>query len=536
MWNFMKYRLPKNIFLQLALVMIFPMYTNAQLSPGDLSEVHAHLEGLTNCTLCHTLGKQVSDQKCLDCHKELNQRILASKGYHVSSEVKGKRCVSCHNDHHGRNFQIIRFDQDTFDHRLTQYTLEGAHAKIGCRDCHQKKYIRDENIASKKNTFLGLETSCTSCHEDYHQKSLSEDCISCHDFNAFKPAPGFDHDNSRFKLLGKHLETDCEACHKMTQKEGKKYQQFSGLKFNNCVDCHEDVHQGKFGIDCKKCHSEKSFRQLISNNSFDHSLTDFALEGRHRVVACASCHKKAYAEPLEHRYCSNCHDDYHEGQFVRAAQKPDCSLCHTVQGFLGSTYSIERHQQSDFILKGAHLATPCFECHKKETKWSFRQIGKYCIDCHNDIHQGYIPEKYYPGSTCTQCHNEESWKGIQFDHQLTDFPLEGKHKEPSCRACHFNEKSTGLEVQRFSGLKDQCTHCHTDNHQNQFDINGNTDCLRCHDFNNWKAERFDHAKTGFPLEGKHAGVACADCHKSFPVNQQSYVLYKIKDFRCEACH
>lgn len=525
----------KIIFIQL-LAMFFPLVVSAQLSPGDLCEPHAHLEGLTNCTLCHTLGKQVSDQKCLDCHKELNQRILASKGYHVSSEVKGKRCVSCHNDHHGRNFQIIRFDEEKFDHKLAQYSLEGAHAKIKCRDCHQKKYIKDEAIASKKNSFLGLETACLSCHDDYHQQSLPEDCRKCHDFDAFKPAPGFDHDNSRFKLLGKHLETTCEACHEIRQQDGRKFQQFNGMKFNSCVDCHEDVHENKFGNDCKKCHSEKSFRLLNSGHIFDHSRTGYLLEGRHRDVACTSCHKKSYTEALKHRFCTDCHEDYHDGQFTLSGKAADCSECHTVNGFLGSTFTIERHQQSVFMLKGAHLATPCFECHQKDDKWSFRQIGKYCVDCHEDIHQGFIPEKYYPADACTNCHNEESWEGIRFDHNLTTYPLEGKHREPSCRACHFNEKIMGTETQRFSGLSDHCSSCHNDNHQNQFDNKGLTDCRRCHDFSNWKAEKFDHAKTAFPLEGKHALVACTDCHKTVPVGQKSYILYKINDFKCEACH
>lgn len=524
------------ISLFIVLLLICLPQVNAQISPGDLCEPHAHLEGLKNCTLCHTLGKQVSDEKCLDCHKALNQRIMASKGYHVSQEVKGKRCVSCHNDHHGRSFQIIRFDEAQFDHSLTKYKLEGEHANTKCRDCHQKKNIKDEVVAEQKFTFLGLETTCLSCHEDYHQQNLTKNCLDCHDNKAFKPAPGFDHNKTKFILLGKHKETACDECHEIKQQNGRNFQKFSGLQFGNCVDCHEDVHENKFGKDCKKCHSELSFRRLNNVNTFDHSRTGYLLEGRHLIVACASCHKQAYTQTLKHGLCTDCHKDYHQGQFMVSGRTTDCSQCHTVNGFSESTYTIERHQQSSFMLNGAHLATPCFGCHQRENKWNFRQIGKYCADCHNDIHQGYIPDKYYPDASCVNCHDEQSWANIRFDHNLTSYQLEGKHREPSCRACHFPGNNTGIDQQRFAHINNHCSTCHTNNHQGQFDKDGISDCKQCHDFNNWKAEKFDHTTTAFPLEGKHALVACIDCHKTVPVAQKSYVLYKIKDFKCESCH
>ena len=33
---------------------------HAQLSPGPLTNAHASLEGITNCTQCHTLGEKIS--------------------------------------------------------------------------------------------------------------------------------------------------------------------------------------------------------------------------------------------------------------------------------------------------------------------------------------------------------------------------------------------------------------------------------------------------------------------------------------------
>ena len=139
-------KLKKNITGLLLSVFLMPVIM-AQISPGDLAEVHAHLEGMSNCTLCHTLGDKVTNDKCLNCHKLLKDRVDAKRGYHSSSQVSGKQCVECHNDHHGRSFQIIHFDADTFNHNLSGYKLEGAHARQKCADCHNDNYINDQKGA-----------------------------------------------------------------------------------------------------------------------------------------------------------------------------------------------------------------------------------------------------------------------------------------------------------------------------------------------------------------------------------------------------
>ncbi len=47
----------------------------AQISPGELSSPHSHLEGLDKCTGCHTLGRTLSNEKCLRCHTEIRARL-----------------------------------------------------------------------------------------------------------------------------------------------------------------------------------------------------------------------------------------------------------------------------------------------------------------------------------------------------------------------------------------------------------------------------------------------------------------------------
>ncbi len=109
----------KGIVTIFILVSVSVSKLNGQLSPGDLSNPHAHLEGLSKCTQCHVLGNRVANEKCLTCHSEIQQRLTNQKGYHSSSEVKGKTCFSCHSEHNGKNFQLVRLDITTFDHNLT---------------------------------------------------------------------------------------------------------------------------------------------------------------------------------------------------------------------------------------------------------------------------------------------------------------------------------------------------------------------------------------------------------------------------------
>lgn len=508
----------------------------AQLSPGDLSIPHANLEGLSNCTQCHVLGNKVSNEKCLACHTEIQGRITAQKGYHVSADVKGKLCSACHSDHHGKNFQLVRLDVTKFDHNITGYSLSVPHAKKECTDCHSLKYIADQKIKSKKYTYLGVSTECLNCHTDYHQKTLSSTCLDCHNPDVFKPATKFNHANAKFRLVGKHINVDCIKCHKVEVTDGKKFQKFLGVDYATCTNCHKDPHQNKFGQNCSQCHSEESFKAVKVSKNFDHNKTDFKLVDKHLSVNCQACHKAKFTDPLKHDRCTDCHPDYHKKQFVKNGVNPDCSQCHNVKGFKLFSYTIEQHKEGAFPLQGVHEAIPCIDCHRKQKDWSFKGIGTNCKDCHKDIHQTIIPVKYYPEANCRICHTETRWADIAFDHSRTSYNLTGAHTKQGCRACHFKKESDGTVSQKFSGLAKVCSECHTDNHFKQFEKNGITSCIDCHDTENWKASKFNHNNAAFKLDGKHINVACAKCHKPQQDGSNFYVKYKLKDFKCESCH
>ncbi len=431
---------------------------------------------------------------------------------------------------------MIHFDEDQFDHGLTGYHLLGRHVEIHCRTCHKSENITDPKVKSKSSTYLGLDQKCQSCHPDYHQGSLSSDCTSCHDFNHFKPASNFNHNLSRFPLIGKHVQVDCNLCHKLSIQNGKETRQFAGISFGKCTNCHRDIHENKFGQNCTKCHSEVSFHQVKGMNNFNHARTNYTLDGKHQAVACAGCHKTGYTKALKHNRCSNCHSDAHKKQFSVRGKSPDCSECHSTHGFERSSFTVERHNESQFQLTGAHLATPCFTCHKKDNKWTFREIGEKCIDCHKNIHESTLDNKYDPEATCINCHNSNSWSELEFDHSKTGYQLEGAHLRQTCRSCHFKESAPGLLVQQFSQLSSNCTNCHQDVHQQQFEGPAGTDCLKCHDYFDWSAGLFEHNQTVFPLDGKHKNVACVKCHPRVVTPQLVYTQFKLKSFTCESCH
>ena len=516
-------------------LLILSSKVSAQISPGELAKVHAHLEGMANCTQCHTLGAKVSNEKCLDCHKEIKKRIDESKGFHASPKVKGKDCIICHSDHYGKTYDIVHLQKDKFDHNDTGYKLEGKHARKDCKDCHKTEHITDIQIKKKHETFLGLIDQCLTCHEDFHQKTLSANCQNCHNAEVFKPASKFDHNQTKYHLNGKHADVLCEKCHLKSVREGKSFQQFTGLQFQSCVNCHKDPHQNKFGQNCTQCHVEESFKTIKSSGQFDHNKTGYPLTGRHVQVLCKLCHKVSLTAPLKHNRCLDCHVDYHKNQFAKGDKVPDCSECHDVNGFTQSSFTAEKHNLSKFKIEGSHLATPCFECHKKGKEWNFKGIGEKCVDCHMDIHKGFIDVKYYPAARCENCHSVFGWNEIKFDHQLTSFKLEGKHLNTTCRKCHFVKKD-GVQLQTFKGQAMNCENCHTDIHHAQFKVNNVSPCLDCHGLENWKADKFNHNKTRFKLDGGHKNVSCSKCHKVWNSGSERYINYKFKDILCATCH
>ena len=511
-----------------------------QISPGDLTTAHEKLEGMSNCTKCHVLGEKVVNSKCLDCHKEIKNLVDEGKGYHSGSDVKGKDCVKCHSEHNGRDFRIINFDPQKFDHNKTGYTLTGKHAEINCNDCHQAKFVSGKYFKRINNTYLGLTVNCYTCHEDYHQNTLGNSCGSCHNTVSFKPAAKFDHSTAAFQLTGAHKKVDCIKCHVKEKRNSKDFQVFKDILFESCESCHKDIHKGKFGKNCVSCHSTISFKD-INRKEFNHDKTKFPLKGAHKNVKCSDCHGNDLASKPKFIKCTDCHKDAHFGEFTVNKIVRDCRDCHSVESFEVTSFTIADHNLIKFELTGGHLAIPCRFCHYKEAvkQWHFKKIGLNCIDCHHNVHGNELKEKFMPQNNCSACHKTSGWETISFNHDLTSFKLEGKHQSVKCKDCHENRNDDGKVEFKFASLKSNCQICHKDIHFGQFnsEMKGNKNtCSYCHGFNNWKPVRFDHEETAFPLKGAHEKLFCSSCHKKIRENGNIFIKYKLKDFKCAFCH
>lgn len=507
----------------------------AQLSPGDLADVHAHLEGLFNCTKCHDLGKGISEQKCLDCHILLQERIMEDEGYHASEPVKSNSCISCHSDHNGRSFDIIRFDEESFDHALTGYPLQGAHGHQDCAACHQPEYIQRTDIKEKQYTFLGLEQECLQCHEDYHQNTLSTSCTDCHDYEAFDPAVLFDHQDTDYPLFGAHLDVDCIDCHALTERNGEPFQEFANVDHNNCVSCHEDVHNNAFGQDCKSCHSEVSFQILQDDLTFDHSATKFPLRGSHAVVSCIECHKdgtdnrfQEFTNLIDFK-CANCHDNPHI-----ESMDDDCVTCHNERSFRrlneGNTFS---HDQTAYPLLGKHTEVHCDQCHAASKIESLPH--DQCNHCHEDYHQGQFTSKGIVRD-CATCHTVDDFSTPAYtieQHSETDFPLQGAHLATPCTACHLASN----EEWQFVNLEIACVGCHDDVHGEELDARFYPEkrCDNCHVSDSWSEVTFDHDQTDFVLVGQHLEAKCNDCHLPPGIITGQRVFDGLAS-ECVSCH
>jgi mRNA-degrading endonuclease YafQ of YafQ-DinJ toxin-antitoxin module len=125
---------------------------------------------------------------------------------------------------------------------------------------------------------------------------------------------------------------------------------------------------------------------------------------------------------------------------------------------------------------------------------------------------------------CAVCHTTEGWKFVntgKFNHNSTNFLLEGEHEVTNCAACH-----TSLV---FSDANTSCISCHTDMHNTTVGM----DCARCHDSKSWIVSNITelHQMGRFPLLGAHTTADCAACHTS-----ASRLEFEPLGVECIDCH
>ena len=290
----------------------------------------------------------------------------------VKSTHGDKLTLECAVCHVTENWTKIKTDQ--FNHKKTNFPLEGQHKSVGCRQCHT-------NL-----DFSKAKSECAECHKDVHQSTVGRDCARCHNSNSWiVPKINTIHKQSGFPLIGRHAAADCFRCHVSASK----------LRFENlstdCFFCHKQQyyntksspfnHQALgLGTDCASCHNMASSTWNATINF--HGI--FPLRGGHSSVSCEDCHNRtgAYVErpPVD---CKMCHDKLtkkanksnmgHAQKFLSI----DCASCHTPMSWSKVKYL----QHNGFeIYTGEHKGkwNACTDCHNNDVVYKAN-----CRKCHD---------------------------------------------------------------------------------------------------------------------------------------------------------
>jgi len=261
-----------------------------------------------------------------------------------------------------------------------------------------------------------------------------------------------------------------------------------GALDEGCTGCHTEIaarlaagagfHGRNAAAECARCHPEHGGREfeLIewpggSATAFDHALTGWPLTGRHAPVRCESCHR------------------------------PD------------------RLRDPPATRAGA-----------RDPRRTWLGLDTACASCHPDPHRGSF------GDECVECHSTRAWSPVRdFRHDRTAWPLTGKHVSVACAKCHpAIDPAAAPGATPTSRWKPvphaECAPCHRDVHQGRF----GAACSSCHetaDFRILREASFEHARTGWPLLGRHARVACERCHDPRTAGSR-----RPAHARCADCH
>lgn len=458
--------------------------------PGKLSAPHAKYE--EDCKNCHDRSNRAREpQLCIACHKPIGADIASHTGFHGRLRgIETAQCRACHSEHQGRDADIVKPSREQFDHGATDFPLLAAHASLPCESCHQPK-----------KPFREAPRDCVGCHkaQEPHEGRLGRDCAACHDSQAWQHFK-FDHDKTAFPLHDKHQSVRCAECH-----FGNRYKDTP----TRCVSCHapDDVHRGERGPNCGDCHTTAGWK----TSKFDHAReTGFALEGAHTQLECQDCHRSGNLHDKLPKYCAGCHQgqDAHAGRFAT-----ECDHCHGTQKW--KPVEFDHTRDGHWELAGLHAKVDCHACHTAPL--SAHKLSTECVSCHraSDVHAGRL------GIRCDECHVPEGWKKVvNFDHDLTKFPLLGLHVAVACEQCHSERTYHVADA--------TCSGCHKERDVHKGSMGSK--CDTCHSPNGWRLWEFDHARqTGFPLAGAHSKLECKGCH----VRPASEVKLKSD---CISCH
>ncbi len=243
---------------------------------------------------------------------------------------------------------------------------------------------------------------------------------------------------------------------------------------------------------------------------------------------CQHCHDPLQTTQAD--LCVRCHTNIMKqladqtGSHAQIKNLHECRTCHPDhQGrnfdSTAAAFGLFDHDLTGFTLTWHQVdydVTPmnCEDCHSRAV--GFDLTANTCQDCHAGYDPDFMAQHMQDlGENCHACH-DGSGNIANFDHAVTQFPLEGEHTQILCVDCHTNGQ--------FNELPRKCLVCHVEPevHTGFF----STNCESCHTPEDWSAlvrldgRLFDHfEQTQFSLD-RHLRnyvdrqMGCAECHTS----------------------
>lgn len=229
------------------------------------------------------------------------------------------------------------------------------------------------------------------------------------------------------------------------------------------------------------------------------------------IPPCRECHggpvnpqnlRQPGLKGAYHRQCMSCHREWSHGT--------DCAVCHAKKApgelatsDLDTTDIVGvKHPPitvpDKWVYQTSYSQGTVVTFHHREHVDLFRLK---CVNCH---------EK----ESCNRCHEtKEKPKRVAKSPQEHHRPCISCHTMKRCQMCHaagetefFDHARTGWPLNRYhQGLA--CRLCHPAGEKTR---KPDRECTACHD--SWSTETFNHAVTGLVLDEIHQEMDCMDCH------------------------
>lgn len=242
-------------------------------------------------------------------------------------------------------------------------------------------------------------------------------------------------------------------------------------EIDDCSQCHAapwdaDTMQER----CARCHAD------IQLEVSDPQKLHGKLSARQGVLACGACHPE------------------HRGAQALLTDVPLDEFPHELLGFATTSHA-QLPEGAPFTCQACHVSgykvfetADCADCHLRlERPFMVLHLSQYAADCR-------------------ACHDGQESIQREFQHTQTILSPIGVHTQLACVKCH-----TGAhQLADFKASPARCVDCHLKDNPHSETLG--VACESCHNQQHWKEVLFEHAATGFALDGRHSIVACEGCH------------------------